>query len=119
MSKKPARKPGIALLGIADTYIDAMMWKDMLEQESIPCMVRDGSATIGELQAALPGPGHMEVYVPASALAKSRGIVGLTAFAFASERAAPEGSAGFSWMWLLLVLGPVVVAGVVAAVALL
>lgn len=108
--KRRGRKPGIALLGIADTYIDAMMWKDMLQQAGIPCMVRDGSATIGDLQGALPGPGHMEVYVPATALQKSRNILGpmLTPPA---ERAVTPAVRTVSAIWLLWILGPIVVAG--------
>lgn len=111
------RKPGIALLGIADTYIDAMMWKDRLEQRGIPCMVRDGSATIGEFQAALPGPGHMEVYVPASALQKSQAILG-DALSLSAEPAVLPLAAAVSWTWLLWVLGPLLAAVIFALVAL-
>jgi hypothetical protein len=118
MSKKPARKPGIALLAIADTYIDAMMWKDMLEQQGIPCMVRDGSATIGDLQGALPGPGHMEVYVPSSALQRSRNILGVSLQPLGLAATTP-GLASVSCTWLFWILVPLVVAGIVASVALL
>lgn len=117
MSKKPARKPGIALLGIADTYIDAMMWKDMLEQQSIPCMVRDGSATVGDLgggltgAGALPGPGHIEVYVPATALQKSRDILG-PALESAYAAAPTPATKAVSLVWLLWIFGPLLVAGI-------
>jgi len=115
MSKKP-RRPGIALLGIADTYIDAMMWKDMLEQESIPCMVRDGSATIGELQASLPGSGHMEVYVPASALERSKDILGPVLLP-SPARAPTPATTAVSLIWILWILGPLLLAGVASYVA--
>lgn len=122
--KRRGRKPGIALLGIADTYIDAMMWKDTLEQQGIPCMVRDGSATVGELGGgltgigALPGPGHIEVYVPATALRRSRDIIGPSLLPAANLKTSAA-VASVSWMWLLWILGPLVIAGIVAVVALL
>ena len=121
MSKKP-RKPGIALLAVADTYIDAMMWKDMLEQRSIPCMVRDGSATNAQLgggfagMGALPGAGQVEVYVPASALERSREILGVSLLPPA--RPTTSEAAAVSWVWLLWIIGPIVIAGIVAAVLL-
>ncbi|MEO8458214.1 MAG: DUF2007 domain-containing protein [Chloroflexota bacterium] len=118
MSEKRRRKPGIALLGRADTYIEAMMWKDRLEQKGIPCMVRDGSATIGEFQAALPGPGHMEVYVPASALQKAQSILG-DALSMRQQPTVTPLVATVSWTWLLWILGPLLIGGVVVLVALL
>lgn len=123
MSKNP-RRPGVALLGIADTYIDAMMWKDMLEQQSIPCMVRDGSVTNAQLgggfagMGALPGAGQMEVYVPATALQKSRDILGSSLLPPPAQAPTPV-STTVSWVWLLWILGPLVIAGIVAVVALL
>jgi len=121
MSKKP-RRPGIALLGIADTYIDAMMWKDMLEQQSIPCMVRDGSATVADLgggtagSGALPGFGRLEVYVPASALLKSRDILGPSLLPPPAREPTPATTA-VSLVWLLWILGPLLLAGVIGYAA--
>jgi hypothetical protein len=121
MSKKP-RRPGIALLGVADTYVDAMMWKDMLEQQSIPCMVRDGSATNADLgggfagMGALPGGGRLEVYVPASALERSRDILGPSLLPTPARETTPAGAA-ISTVWLLWILGPLFVAGTLVFVA--
>jgi hypothetical protein len=116
--KKRGRKPGIALLGIADTYVDAMMWKDMLDQQSIPCMVRDGSAPAAQLAGGfLPGPGQMEVYVPATALHRARQIVGPGLAQPGVEPTAA--SQGLSLVWLALIFAPIAFAGIAAIVILL
>jgi hypothetical protein len=120
--KRRGRKPGIALLGVADTYIDAMMWKDMLDQQGIPSMVRDGNATVGELgggltgEGALPGPGHMEVYVPSSALQRAKVILGpsLTPVPWKPTPA----STAVSATWLAWILVPILFAGFAGLVVL-
>jgi hypothetical protein len=119
--KRRGRKPGVALLGVAPNYIEAMMWKDMLEQQSIPCMVRDGSPANVELGGgfaglgALPGGGQLQVYVPASALQKSREILG-PALASPRNQAPKPLTKTVSAIWLAWILGPIILSGLVVAV---
>ena len=76
MTRKPPRKPGIALLGVAGTYVDAMTWEARLRADNIPCLVRDAGARIGELQGPLAlGPSAYEVYVPGSALSRAKDLL--------------------------------------------
>ena len=76
--KKPARKPGIALLGVLDDQAEAVIWESMLKAEGIPCLVRNVNAAAAygghTLASDLPGP--FEVYVPGSALKRAQGVVG-------------------------------------------
>ena len=97
------RKPGIALLGVANTYVDAMTWEARLRAENIPCLVRDAGATIGELQGPLAfGPSTYEVYVPGSAFIRARDLLrdeltppSPSALAAATDRP------GMAWIWAI------------------
>lgn len=80
------------------------------------------SATVGDLgggftgAGALPGPGHIEVYVPASALQRSRDILGPSLLP-PPARAPTPATKAISLVWLLWIFGPLLVAGVVGYVA--
>jgi hypothetical protein len=111
------RKPGIALLGVASTYVDAMTWEARLRADNIPCLVRDAGATIGELQGPLAfGPSTYEVYVPGSALPRARQLLGAELKTPSpSAIAAATDKAGVAWVWAI----GLVVSFVITAVFLL
>jgi hypothetical protein len=96
------RKPGIALLGVANTYVDAMTWEALLRAEKIPCLVRDAGATIGELQGPLAfGSSTYEVYVPGSALQRAKELLGdELKTPSSSSKAARARDTGLAWLWL-------------------
>lgn len=97
------RKPGIALLGVASTYVDAMTWETRLRADNIPCLVRDAGATMGELQRPLAlGPSTYEVYVPGSALSRAKDLLREELKApSSSARAAAVDKSGFAWVWAI------------------
>jgi hypothetical protein len=101
MTRKPPRKPGIALLGVAGTYVDAMTWEARLRADNIPCLVRDAGATIAELQGPF-GPSTYEVYVPGSALSRAKDLLReelKTPFPSAGEASVDK--PGFAWVWAI------------------
>jgi hypothetical protein len=96
------RKPGIALLGVANTYVDAMSWEALLRAEHIPCLVRDAGATIGELQGPLAfGSSTYEVYVPGSAFSRAKELLGDELKAPARSTEAKPGHNAIAWLWLV------------------
>ena len=111
------RKPGIGLLGVASTYVDAMTWEARLRADNIPCLVRDAGATIGELQGPLAfGPSTYEVYVPGSALSRARDLLREELQTPShSARAASVDKSGFAWVWAI----GLVISFIVAAVFML
>ncbi len=105
------RKPGIALLGVATTYVDALTWEAMLRAENIPCLVRDAGATVGELQGPLAfGSSTYEVYVPGSAYSRARELLG-SELKTTPRTAVPGAQTNaMAWLWLAAVLISVTIA---------
>jgi hypothetical protein len=111
------RKPGIALLGVVSTYVDAITWETSLRGDNIPCLARDAGATIGELQGPLAfGPSTYEVYVPGSALSRAKDLLREELKTPSpSVRAASVDKSGFARVWAI----GLVISFIVAAVFLL
>ena len=62
------------LLGVPGDPATAALWQDMLKQQDIRCMVRDGGALGGLTGMDTP---KMEVYVLEADLARARQVVGV------------------------------------------
>src|ERR1700674_3842153 len=112
MTRKPSRKPGIALLAVADNLGEAQVWESVLRAAGIPCLVRNVNP-MAYLLGPLPyDQATYEVYVPATARQRAEEILAPSLNAESAQRVTVHSRVA-AWMWLVGILGglTIVVAG--------
>lgn len=98
------RKPGIALLAIADDLGEAQVWESALRAAGIPCLVRNVNPAAYLLGPLPYDQATYEVYVPATARQRAEEILAPSLDAEPAQRVTVHTQAA-AWMWLMGILG--------------
>lgn len=109
MTGRSPRKPGLALVGTVAGPAEASDWQDRLREQGIVSIVR-GHRAEGDSERR-PSFAAVDVFVPATRLARARAVLGLAA---GTEDVSPA----FPWVWVIAVplIAVLVLAGITLVV---